>query len=416
MVKGGPNDGRTIILAKPTISMGRLPDNDVVVNEPAVSRRHAEIFRTDAGYQLRDLGTTNGTFVNGRNIESEPHPLMDGDQISLSRTDISFMFGLNTAKTIQIPRGEIPGQGVVLPGTLGQQTGSREERAAELQENLRQLEIAYQQASNLAQELAEEYASDNREEEESRQRVAAEAAREDERKRLAEELHDETMSDLAALSLEVGLLRRQAGKVSEGSPGDMRDVESSLAELGGRLKKTNVRLRQMVQGIFPSALTERGLVLALRSFMEDLAKRPIVSPEPLNLRFHVMGFDDDRLESDVEIGLYRVVQQGLNNAIQHAQAKNLVVGLTWGDDEITLSIADDGVGFDVENPEESPSSGHFGLSNLNDRMEAIQGTMEITSVPSEGTTLRATIPFKSGTTRSTETQTSGYLLKPAPPV
>ena len=394
--------------------MGRLPDNDVVVNEPAVSRKHAEIFRTDAGYQLRDLGTTNGTFVNGRNIESESHSLLDGDQISLSRTDISFMFGLNTAKTIQVPRGEMPGQGVVLPGALGQQTGSRQERAAALQENLRQLEVAYQQATNFAQELTEEYSTDNREAEESRQRVVAEAAREDERKRLAEELHDETMSDLAALSLEVGLLRRQAGKVSEGSPGDMRDVESSLVELGTRLKDTNIRLRQMVQGISPSSLTEQGLLLALRSFMEDLAKRPSSSPEPLNLRFNVKGFDDDRLEGEVEIGLYRVVQQGMTNAIQHAQAKSLVVDLTWGDDEITLSIADDGIGFDVENPKESPSSGHFGLTNLKDRIEAIQGTMEITSVPSQGTTLLATIPSRSGTSRSTETQTSSYILKPAP--
>ncbi|MCH8962134.1 MAG: hypothetical protein IH820_12625 [Bacteroidetes bacterium] len=130
----------------------------------------------------------------------------------------------------------------------------------------------------------------------------------------------------------------------------------------------------------------------------------------------VTGFDDDRLESEVEIGLYRVVQQGLSNAIQHAQAKNLVVGLTWGDDEITLSIADDGVGFDVENPKESPSSGHFGLSNLKDRIEAIRGTMEITSEPSQGTTLRATIPSRSGSPRSTESQTSSYVLKPAPPI
>ena len=78
----------------------------------------------------------------------------------------------------------------MLPEALGQQTGSRQERAAELQENLRQLEIAYQQATSFAQELTEEYSTDNREAEESRQRLAAEAAREEERKRLSEELHD----------------------------------------------------------------------------------------------------------------------------------------------------------------------------------------------------------------------------------
>ena len=76
--------------------------------------------------------------------------------------------------------------------------------------------------------------------------------------------------------------------------------------------------------------------------------------------------------------------------------------------------SDDGQGFDVENPKESPASGHFGLTNLKDRIEAIQGTMKITSEPSRGTTLRATIPSRSGSPRSTESQTSNYPLKPAP--
>ena len=78
-------------MAKPTITLGRLPDNDLVVNEPAVSRRHAEITRSDMGYSLRDLGTTNGTFVNQQDIGKEEYQLQEGDRVCLARTGTSFI-------------------------------------------------------------------------------------------------------------------------------------------------------------------------------------------------------------------------------------------------------------------------------------------------------------------------------------
>ena len=69
------------------------------------------------------------------------------------------------------------------------------------------------------------------------------------------------------MAMDVGLLRRQAGQLGDASAGEMGDVEASLEQLGSRLKDTNVRLRQMVQGIFPSILTNLGLVSALRSYI-----------------------------------------------------------------------------------------------------------------------------------------------------
>lgn len=415
VVDGGPNDGRTIILAKPTITMGRLADNDLVVNEPAVSRRHANITHSEAGYVLRDLGTTNGTFVNQQDIGKEDYQLNEGDRVCLARTSTTFVFTVDSSKTIQIPKSDasLPGTGSI--EGLGRVAGSRQEQAAALQENLRQLEAAYQQASSYAKQLDQELTEETQHEQESIQRRVAQEAREDERKKLAGELHDETMADLAAMALEVGLLRRHAGQAGAMDSGDSNEVAESLADLGARLKDTNLRLRQMVQGIFPSVLSNMGLVTALKSYLEEISKRPIDNPYPLKIEFRVQGFDEERLSEELEIGFYRVAQQGVTNAITHAQAKNLTVDLSWHDAEIALTIVDDGVGFDVANPKESTLTGHFGMTNLKERIEALDGTLDVTSRESEGTKLQANVPLQSTTPRPTEVASTSYRLRPPPP-
>ena len=152
VVDGGPTDGRTIILRKPVISMGRLPDSDLVVNEPTVSRRHAEIRRTDTGYYLADLNTHNGTYVNGRNIGIEPCLLKEGDRISLARTEIAFIYHVDSSRTIHLTQ---PDQSAPLIGFvegLPQQGGTTRERLDALQANFRQLEDAHLQATNYAQD------------------------------------------------------------------------------------------------------------------------------------------------------------------------------------------------------------------------------------------------------------------------
>ena len=77
-VQGGSQDGKAIQITKPVITLGRLPDNEVVLNEPNISGNHAEIAFTDSGCYLRDLGSTNGTFVNLRDIGEAKHLLKDG--------------------------------------------------------------------------------------------------------------------------------------------------------------------------------------------------------------------------------------------------------------------------------------------------------------------------------------------------
>ena len=91
-VRGGAKDGATVPILHERIAMGSLRDNDLVFEEPGVSRRHAEIFRTDGGYHLIDLADTQTTFVNGASIGQTEHVLQDGDEIRLAKSSMSLVF------------------------------------------------------------------------------------------------------------------------------------------------------------------------------------------------------------------------------------------------------------------------------------------------------------------------------------
>ena len=102
MVQGGPNSGMTIPLSGRPITLGRRSDNDVVVDESTVSRRHALIMETPTGYVLRDLNTTNGTFVNRDKVGIEERLLKHGDRIRMAGSGVAFIFRQEGAATQQI--------------------------------------------------------------------------------------------------------------------------------------------------------------------------------------------------------------------------------------------------------------------------------------------------------------------------
>ena len=101
IVRGGPHDGETILIAGRTTTFGRQTGNDVVVDEPGVSRQHAEIVETEVGYYLSDL-SSNGTYVKGKRIEEGIHHLSDGDTFRLGPSDVSFTFRSPSSPTIEI--------------------------------------------------------------------------------------------------------------------------------------------------------------------------------------------------------------------------------------------------------------------------------------------------------------------------
>lgn len=259
------------------------------------------------------------------------------------------------------------------------------------------------QATETLEDRVRERTRELEEAHELRRLQVAEVARETERKRLAEELHDDTMAALAATALELGLLRRRAGQLSQ-------ELAEDCASLITRIRETDRRLRQLVSGIFPSVLTDLGLKQAVRAYLEQMSSRPIENPYPLAIEFTSQGISGQRLPEEVEINLYRVVQQGVTNTIQHAQAKQLWIDMRWVDRELSLSLRDDGRGFDVQNPKETPQSGHFGLLNFRDRIASLKGALEIDSQPTAGTTIRATIPMAAAATGDQSLETSSYVL------
>ena len=102
VVEGGPDSDETISLPGPTNTMGRQSTNDVVVSEAGVSRRHAEIVEDGGVHYLRDLSTTNGTFVNDESIGEADHPLNDGDSIRLAASKVQYVFHSPAANTLQL--------------------------------------------------------------------------------------------------------------------------------------------------------------------------------------------------------------------------------------------------------------------------------------------------------------------------
>ena len=102
VVEGGPEDGESMPLTEPTVTLGRALDSDVVVPDKGVSRRHAALVWTEVGYSVKDLSSTNGTFLNGVRIDETEHLLKDSDSIRLGEGSFSYVFHSPTAETVQL--------------------------------------------------------------------------------------------------------------------------------------------------------------------------------------------------------------------------------------------------------------------------------------------------------------------------
>ena len=97
---GGPEDGMTLLVGHEPIALGRRPYNDVVIDHPTVSRVHARIQETPLGYVLRDLGSANGTYVNGKDVGVTPHLLRSGDSVTLADSRVALNFDHQPISTV----------------------------------------------------------------------------------------------------------------------------------------------------------------------------------------------------------------------------------------------------------------------------------------------------------------------------
>jgi signal transduction histidine kinase len=214
-----------------------------------------------------------------------------------------------------------------------------------------------------------------------------------ERLRLARELHDDTIQSLIALKQRVQLARISYKNgpptfgVRAGTPRKSSEIPE-LEELEGLIEQTIDDLRRTTRALRPIYLEDLGLVAALEMLVHETAPG-----NGLMIDFNTSG-TERRLPAEVELALYRMVQESLNNAVHHAQARHVSVRMEFTPDATRLEITDNGQGFEVpKTPAEFTPQGHFGLLGLYERAELIGAHLEIHSAPGKGTRLSIELPL-----------------------
>jgi PAS domain S-box-containing protein len=208
-------------------------------------------------------------------------------------------------------------------------------------------------------------------------------AHEDERRHISRELHDNIGSYLSAL-----LLGLESLTTTSGLPGAALDQLSYL-------KETTKQLELDVHGVAlelrPTLLDDVGLEAALSTFVREWARR---HAQRIRVDFTSTGFpqDNQRLPPDIEIAIYRVVQEALTNALRHSNATTVSVILEQDNRHVRVIIDDDGQGFDVETVMSGPvENRRLGLMGMQERIQLVNGEFKIDS--GAGTTIVVTIPF-----------------------
>lgn len=213
--------------------------------------------------------------------------------------------------------------------------------------------------------------------------VKVQQAQEEERQRIARELHDDICQRLTALRLQVNLIeddlhppdagRKQLGSIKQQIDGMITDV------------------RRMSANLRPMALDIFGLVTSLRVLCEETEKSL-----GMRVTFHTDGKETPLLSTQMEIALYRIAQEALSNAAKHSGADRIALGFSHEGDSVTLSIHDNGMGFPPRNAQK-PGRVHtgYGLGNMRERAELLGGKCNIETGSDKGTIVNITVPLRS---------------------
>lgn len=202
-------------------------------------------------------------------------------------------------------------------------------------------------------------------------------AQEEERARLARELHDETAQALTAFSLNLATLRKSLPQKPA-----VHSLANQLQELSGQMSRAIYR---MVSDLRPAQLDDLGLVSALQYLVEECRERL-----GLNITFETSGIPQ-RLDPLVETVIFRVSQEALTNISRHAHTPDGFLRLIYGEEKITMQVIDQGVGFDVKQTLSPPRG--WGLAGMRERAESLGGQFQLVSAPGKGTTISITIPL-----------------------
>ncbi len=202
-------------------------------------------------------------------------------------------------------------------------------------------------------------------------------AQEDERKRIARDLHDDLNQQLAILSIQIELLAGQ-------HPGNL--LQTGLEEIGERINNLSSSVRQLSYRLHPAKIDQLGLVTAGRRLCEEMAHQAGIQ---INFRHHGIPRD---IDPNLSLCLYRVLQEGLQNCIRHSQAREACAELKIEANQICLTISDAGKGFDLT---KVSREGGLGLISMRERLRQERGTFKLDSSPGQGTRVEVRARLKS---------------------
>lgn len=204
-------------------------------------------------------------------------------------------------------------------------------------------------------------------------------AQEEERKRIARELHDETAQALATLSLDIETITRARERLSE-------ETLQQLEQLRDKIEPIMEGVRRFSHELRPGALDQLGLLPALESLAEDM----IVSYE-IDARVEVIA-TPRRLSAEEELVLFRIAQEALSNVRKHSQATEAVVRVEFCDDKIRMAITDNGQGFELPDMlSDFVAKGKLGILGMHERARLLDGSFSVQSEVGKGTTMSVEI-------------------------
>lgn len=225
-------------------------------------------------------------------------------------------------------------------------------------------------------------------------------AQEQERKRIARELHDETSQVLTSLLISLAVLEESV---------TTDEAHQRITETRALAHQTLRAIRNLSIDLRPSALDDLGLLPALRWYVKEYQHK-----FPIEVNFQPTGFKK-RLPPEMETALYRIIQESLTNIAKHSQAHAVTITLREDTNAVYATISDDGKGFDLEELQRTQDRDRgLGLIGMHERAHLLDGTLSIESAPSKGTTIQFRIPlYTNGATRHEPAHNQGMLTERA---
>lgn len=205
-------------------------------------------------------------------------------------------------------------------------------------------------------------------------------AQERERARIAADLHDGPLQQVAAWRIKVEMIVRRLGD-------DPAAARALLDELDDEVAEQAVELRRVMHALRPPVLDELGFGAAVRKLAEDAAKRG-----RFGVRVDTTGLGRLRCDREVETLAYRILQEVLTNVAKHAEAAKATVDVRAADNGLRLRVVDDGRGMPPLVPAQLVRDAHFGLAGVTERVELVGGKLRVSSAPQRGTAVEAWLP------------------------